>query len=323
MKYLICVISAVLAIHLSGIFCFANKGDGNLAGRISAGFMVINSSDNLVPDSSEEYLDSLNSGAEKKSSYLPVILGKATWDVGEKEGVKLFFDTDSPIDKAGSFVFNLGGSFSSPGSTIYLISAFASPFGEVWKNPYLTGARREETDTTKYGVKLAVNRIMGSGFRINFVYLHDDVDDDEIGTLIPDMARDGAVYAVTGNYSYYHSKSLEIRPQLSLRLGEYDGESNSFMKYKTSLEARYMEGRFLVAPEVFYSYTDYEEVDRIFDTSREDESYGITLKANYMAPFGFEKYSIMVLTGYSRGESNIDFYDAEGENFGLFLNYNF
>lgn len=323
MKYVTYLFITALAINLYSSFCFADEKGDNLTGRIGIGFMAINSGDNLIPDSSEDYLGSLNSSAEKESSFLPIILPQATWDIGEKDGVSLFLDTEPPIDKAGSFVINLGTSISSPGGTIYQLSAFASPFEKAWKNPYLTGVRREETDTSKYGAKFAINRILGSRFRVNFVYLNDAVDDDEIGELIPDMGRDGEVYALTGNYSYYPMESLEIRPQLSLRMGEYDGDSSSFKKYKASLKARYMHGKFMVLPEIFYSYTDYDEVDQIFNTSRENDSYGISLAVNYMAPFGFKNYSIMALAGYSRGDSSINFYDSEAENFGLFLTYNF
>ncbi len=62
---------------------------------------------------------------------------------------------------------------------------------------------QQETDTTKYGFNVGLNRIMGTGLRAQFVYLNDDVDEDTIGELIPELARDGSVYSLNINYSYY------------------------------------------------------------------------------------------------------------------------
>lgn len=293
--------------------------NGSLTVRLGLGFMVIDSGNNLNPDGSDKIIQSLDDGADRETSVIPLLLPSLTWDIGEKDGAKIFFDTEPPIDEVGGLALNLGSSYLNAAGTQYQLSIYATPFEEVWKNPYLTGAPREDTETTKSGVKLAANRILGSHFRINFVYMVDEVDDDEIGEIEPDLERDGAVYSISTNYSFHPTENLELRPQISFRLGEYDGDSNSFQKVKASLKASYTMGRVVLKPEIFYSYSEYDEIHPLFQKTRENDSYGANVMVNYMGPFGYRDWLVMGMAGYSKGDSNIDFYDTESINFGLFL----
>lgn len=295
----------------------------SLSGTIPIGAIVIDAGNNLNPNESSERLDNLDSSADLKTNYLPGILPEVTWDVGEPEGVKLYLTTDPPIDEVGGFSVNLGASYGIGRVGIIDTAFFFTPFEEAWKNPYITGVAREETDTTKYGFRIGMNRIMGTGFRAQLVYLNDDVDDDVIGELIPELARDGAVYSLNLNYSYYVSKNLELRPRVSIRNGDYDGEANSFMKYKIDFEARYMTGQWMIVPRVYFSHSDFEETNPIFGKTRDNDSYGISLMTTYVAPFNWEKWSLTGLVSMSKGDSNIDFYDTEAMTLGGLLNYHF
>ena len=294
-----------------------------VSGRLATGFMVIDSSDNLNPDGSEKKIDNLNSAAERQTSVVPVLLPTVTWDVGEPGQFKLFLNGEPPIDEVGSFALNVGGSQQVSGVGIVEAGMFFTPFARVWKNPYLTGVNREKTETSKYGAGIGFNRIMGTGLRLNAAFMVDEVDDDEIGRLIPDLARDGSIFAINANYSIYLSETLELRPRLGIRMGEYDGESNSFVKYKAEIEARYRVGRFMAIPRVFFSHSEYDKVNPLFGVTRENDSYGVRAMMNYLAPFGLMNWSLQLLAGYSRGDSNIDFYDTEGLSAGVFASYSF
>ena len=292
-------------------------------GSIGLGAIVIDSGNNLNPEGSKKRLDNLSSAADPVTTFLPAILPEVTWDAGQPEGIRFYLATDPPIDEVGGFALNLGASYKIDKAGILDTAVFFTPFEKAWENPYITGMNRKETDTTKYGFKIGLNRIMGTGFRAQFVYLNDDVDDDVIGKLMPDLARDGAVYSLNMNYSYYIGNNLELRPRFSIRHGEYDGEANSFMKYKIDLEARYMTGQWLIVPRVFYSHSDFEETNPIFNKTRKNDSYGASLMTTYMAPFNWEKWSATGLLSISRGDSNIDFYDTEATTIGGLLTYHF
>lgn len=292
-------------------------------GRVGLGVMFIDSGNNLNPSSSKAYLNDLNSAADRELKTIPLILPDVAYDIGDQDGLKLYFNTEAPIDEAGGFAFNFGGSYQFKGVGILDISTFFTPFEEAWQNPYITGVERQTSSTSKIGAKVAFNRIMGTGLRINVAYMNDDVDDDVIGELMPELARDGDIYALNANYSFEISKTFELRPRLSIRKGEYDGVSNSFTKVKIDLGARYIINRLVLIPRISYNYSEYDEINPIFNETRQDDGFGINLLANYIAPFGWRDWSSQAIVGYSRGDSNITFYDTESVSLGFFLTYRF
>ncbi len=317
------IISAVVTALMTVPALASADVTDSLSGTIGIGAIVIDSGNNLNPSGSKKRLDNLSSGADRETTIMPGILPTVTWDVGEPEGLKFYLTTDPPIDEVGGFSFNFGASYAAARVGIIDAAAFFTPFEEAWKNPYVIGVDREETDTTKYGLRIGLNRIMGTGFRAQLVYMADDVDDDVIGELFSELARDGAVYSMNLNYSYYVGENLELRPRLSIRKGDYDGDANSFMKYKIDFEARYKTGQWMIVPRVYFSHSDFDETDPIFDKTRDNDRYGVSLMTTYMAPFNWEKWSVTCLVDMSQGDSNIDFYDTEAITFGGLLNYHF
>lgn len=292
-------------------------------GRFGIGGIMIYSANNLNPKGSYKKIDDLESAADKKLNVVPVILPEVTHDIGEPKGFKFHFSTTPPIDEAGGFAFILGTSYQAGTLGIFEASTFFTPFEEAWEDPYVTGVSRKTTSTSKYGAKIGYNRIMGTGLRLNVVYMNDEVDEDVIGSLMPEMARDGAIYALNANYSFYVTKSFELRPRASIRKGDYDGEANSFTKYKFTVEARNMVGRLMFISKVYYSYSGYDKTNPIFATTRDNNGYGASLMTNYMAPFGFSDWSLVGLLSLSKGDSNINFYDTEAITVGAFLTYIF
>lgn len=291
-------------------------------GRTGLGIMFINSGNNLNPKGSEKRLDNLDSAAEKELTIIPFILPAATYDAGEPGGFKLYFNTQPAIDEVGSFSLNLGGSYTT-GIGIVDISTLFSPFEKVWENPYLLNASRTTSSTSKYGAKFALNRILGSNLYTNVVVMNDDVVDDEIGRIEPDLDRDGQVYAFNVNYRQVFSRAFELRPRFSIRKGEYEGESNSFTKLKLSLDGRYTYQKMTLLPKVAYSYKKNDKVHPIFDATKEENSVELRLLMSYAAPFGLEDWAAQMLLNYSYGDVNIDFFDNEAISTGIFMTYSF
>lgn len=295
----------------------------SFSGTVSVGAIVIESGNNLNPEGSEKRLDNLDSGADRETSVVAGVLPEVTWDVGEPDGMKLYLTSDPPIDEVGGLSLNLGATYELGETGILDTAVFFTPFEKAWENPFAVGVDREETDVNKLGFRVGLNRIMGTGLRAQFVYLSDDVEDDTIGALLPDLERDGSVYSFNMNYSYYLGENLELRPRVSFRVGDYEGDANSFVKYKLDFEARYKVGKFMVVPRVYFSHSDYDKVNPVFDKTRKNDSYGASLMTTYLAPFDLENWSVTCLLDLSKGDSNIDFYDTESATVGGLINYHF
>lgn len=321
MKYS-CVFASLLLFLLIGppIVNGTEEEPPSLTGRIGIGAMFINSGNNLNPKGSDKNIDDLDSAANKKLTIIPLIVPSLTYAVKDSGGLKFYFDTRPPIDEVGGFAINTGGSYPTKIGIIDT-SLYFTPFSEAYKNPYETGVDRASTSTSKYGIKVALNKIMGSNFRINTVYMKDDVDEDVIGDLVPELNRDGNIFVLNANYSFYPSRALELRPRISYSRGQYDGDSNSFNKFKADVELRYRVGRIMMIPRISYAYSEYDETNPIFNETRDNHNYNINILASYMAPFGMRDWAVQYLLGYGKGDSNLTFYDTESITFGAFLTY--
>lgn len=303
------------------VYGAAEEERSRIEGSASIGVIFINYSDNLDPRGSKKLLSSLDGEADKELTVMPFILPNLVYDIGKPDGAKLYLNAEPAIDEVGGFAINLGGSHPLAGVGIVDVSVFLNPLEKTWKDPYLTDVGRESTSSSKYGTKVALNRILDTGLHMNVVYMNNDVDDDAIARLQPDLARDGAVYAVNTHYNIFSSPTFELRPRLSVRKGEYDGESNSFVKGKVDLEARYSIDRLTLLPRIFYSRATYDKIDPIFAETRKNDGYGAMMTASYAAPFNLADWSLQGLIGYSRGDSNIDFYDNESVSAGVIMTY--
>ena len=83
---------------------------------------MIDSSNNLSPDGSKAIISDLYSSPKNELFTMPVLLPKITYDIGKRDGLKLYFNTRPEIDAVGGFAFNLSISFSS----IFLQPAYSS-----------------------------------------------------------------------------------------------------------------------------------------------------------------------------------------------------
>lgn len=297
--------------------------EARLTGKIGLGVIYINSANNLNPGSSDKYLEDINKAPAKESSVVPGILPQLSYDVASSGGLKFYLSTRPPIDEVGGFTLNLGATYPLFPFGIADLSFIANPFERAYKNPYLEGVDRESTATSSYGLRFGLNRVAGTGLRVAFILLNRDVDEDIIGRISPELGRDGNIYAFNLNYSFYPSSQLEIRPRISLRKGDFDGEANSFNKIKASLEGRYSTGRLGFMPSLSYTYSDYDEDNPVFSETREAEGFGLQLLTSYAKPMGWENWSAQLLLSYKESDANIDFYDTESYSAGAFLTYSF
>ncbi|THB79667.1 MAG: DUF2860 domain-containing protein [Desulfobulbaceae bacterium] len=321
-------LSATFVMVLTLVFCPTllasqpTESTDTFSGRVGLGFMFINSGNNLNPNGSEKRITNLDDSADPKLNVIPFIAPSFTYDAGEPGNFKLFFNTRPAIDEVGSFSFNLGGTYPTDIGVVEL-SAIVAPFERVWENPYQLNTNRTTSPTSNYGTKLALNRIMNSGFHANIVVINRDVDDDIIGDIEPDLQREGQVYALNINYLKTFSRSFGIRPRFSIRKGEFEGESNSFTKVKLSLDGRYTHQKFTVLPQVSYAYKKNDKVHPIFNETKEENALELRLLMSYAEPFDLEDWAAQMLVSYSYGDVNIDFYDTEALTTGVFLVYNF
>ena len=287
---------------------------------IELGVFVIEQANNLNTWSSNKRIENLGSGPHSHSRLLPIVL----FDLNLRYGKGNFLYFKTPIVELESSGIALGTEYqlsNDRGALDLSVSFF--PFDEVWKNPYLTGVDRQDTDVTRFGINLAWKDILNTGLDVDLRAETIDVQDDEIGELFDTLRRDGNTYAVSVSYTFRPAKSLSLKPELSFRQGDLDGESNSYDGYSASLMLIYAKRRYMLMPRLFYGVRNYKETHPLFDNKRDDDSWGAVLMATYFSPFDLKDYFVRGFLGYATSNSNIAFFDTEGKFAGVTCGYSF
>lgn len=314
----------LLQALLFPLACFSqDQSRSGLSSEFTAGVIFIDVADNLNPSGSKSSIASLESGPKRHLTTLPILLPEITYRFGGGNRFAWYFNTKSPLDEAGNFALSSGFSCHLPDLAAFDAGVFYVPFAEVWKNPYLLGEPRQETDVTPWGAQFTASRIADSELRVKVAYLREDVDRDDLAILFPDLARDGEIYHLAVSYGLFDKSVFPLRPQLSVSRGEYDGDSSSFTRGKAEITGRYMTGRYFFMPGVHYSYKEHDEKDPVFSSTRSEKGYGFNLIVKYGGLFDIKALGLLAIAGYGRGQANESFYDTESLVCGLGLSYAF
>jgi len=319
-RYLLALLPSLLLPATS--FGQDSPADG-LSTELTAGIFFIDSGNNLNPNGSKPYLSSLDDAPKRELTVIPALVPELTYRFGGDKQFAWYLNSRPPMDEAGSFALSTGMNSKLPGIATFDFGLFYVPFAEVWKNPYLVNVGREETDVLTWGGQFTAGRILDSPLELQIAALSEDVEDDDLVKLFPQLGRDGEIYNISTSYGFFQKSAFPLTPKLSFRKGEYDGDSSSFSKVKAEISGRYLAGRLFLLPTLFYSYKEYDEKDPIFDETREENGFGFNLIAKYNGLFNSESLGLMALVGYSRGEANEDFYNTESLLCGLGLSYRF
>ncbi|MEE4243510.1 MAG: DUF2860 family protein [Desulfopila sp.] len=310
-----------VALFTAAVCSAAEESD--FTGDIGVGVMFIDSANNLNPGSSKKIISNLDNGADRELTTVPIILPALAYYPDKNKPFHYTLTSRPPIEESGAFALSVGAATVFDQIADIKVALFAAPFGEVWKNPYLTNAPRDETDSRKYGTYLALDNILATRFRGSLIYYHTDVDDDLIGEITPELERDGNVVTANLGYAFDILPTFSLIPALSYSLGDHEGEAYSYSSYGVKLGGRYFSGKIALFPEISYKYTEYDAIHPIFQETRDENKVSFNVLLQYAAPFDMENFVFSAIAGYSLGDSGIDFYDTESIRFGLSLVYRF
>jgi hypothetical protein len=308
-----------LTVLLILLPCLAHAAERE-QNSIEFGLLFLEQANNLSTWSSKKRIEDLKSEPQGHSRVLPIVLFDLNLRYGE--GSSLYLKT--PILELESRGIALGTEYqlsNHRGALDVSVSFF--PFDEEWKNPFQAGIDRQDTDVTRFGIRLAWKEIFSTGLDVDLRAETIDVQDDEIGELFSALRRDGNTYAVSINYTLRPARSLSLKPELSFRRGDLDGKSNSYYGYTGSLMLIYAKRRSMIMPRLFYGVRNYDESHPVFDRKRGDHYWGAILMGTCFSPFDLKGYFVRGFLGYAKTDSNIAFFVAEGKFVGVTFGYGF
>lgn len=208
-----------------------------------------------------------------------------------------------------------------PDKSLLELALVTTPFGtpvRVWKDPYVVGEPRDETNRTSRGLRVDYDRILGSGFGVQFMARKIDIDKEQSGTtqlgLSPDEAdllkRTGNVNRLSVNYR----TPMFGRNQFQIRIGrltdDIDGKAMSGDQNEIQLTHAFFGERFFTAFNAFYWDEDYDKLNPVFAKTREDKTAGLAFMIFDTKIFNSKNWWGQFQAVWVNLDSNIDFYDA-------------
>lgn len=191
---------------------------------------------------------------------------------------------------------------------------------EVWQDPYLTGAKRKETDRTNNGFRVYWQQIMSSGLEMRYTYSDVDIDKERSGAslALTDeqrklLDRNGDVDRFSLLYEFASDDKRHIvTPQLTYIDRDLDGEAMANDGGSASVNYIYQYDKKLRwVFNASYSDLDWKEKNPIYDYKDSADSYGVSASFFYTGAFGLKDWTFNATAGWYEEDHDIDFYDSE------------
>jgi hypothetical protein len=194
---------------------------------------------------------------------------------------------------------------------------------EVWRDPYVVDDRRNKTDRTSRGIRLAWERMFNSNFEVDYIYRNIDINTERSGDALDlsgsdkdRLKRKGDNHQLIGAYWFEIGKNHLLSPQLIFDYQDLDGDAMKNYKTDFQLTYAYNGTKFSLGLNGFIGYADYDKKNPIYGKTQDDTRYGLGALGSWKNPFGWkpfghDKFRLYSQVGYFVSDSNIDFYDTD------------
>jgi hypothetical protein len=261
---------------------------------------------------------------------LDINLGIAVYDTEGKEKPKHDCEVEPAVFAEFQYTFDGGNQIyigtpfendgeptvgASFGNGLVDVSAFYISPEDVYKDPYIT--EREETTEAGFGGKIALNV---KSFKAGYELRHTEVKEDEIAKRFKELSREVFIHNLSASYQIELGGQLFIEPGMDVTYAMNNAKENNSdgddwaEKYRGAnigLSLTKMFGNVIVFVSAKVGENQYANDDPIFGADRVDNAANLTGAIQWLAPFGYEKYSAMVAGGMESNDSSIEFYDRD------------
>ena len=297
------------------------------SGYVQPGLGYLSIKSNMVAkvlsfDLSDQKINNLNDEPDSQSTALfslPFKLaytfqgGRTQVFLGTEVGDLLSFDTAQQLaikQEVGSLgVMQAGLLFS--GAT------------RVWKDPYVTGQNRDDTDRKNMGAQFTWDKMFGSNLELEYSIRKIDIGSEKSGEFLglsnadqDRLDRNGVVHKVSAAYQFTLAEKHRLTPEIALSYDDLDGEAMANTGLDLKLNYTYLGDPITLVLNGSIGAAEYDKSNPIYGKTRDDDRYGVSATVYYKNPwgwklFGSEPMQFYVTGAYSLTDSNIDFYTQE------------
>lgn len=304
-------------------------------GYISPNLSALSFRDNLVAgagslDIGSKRIESLSDKPDKESTGALSLAGEVGYAFAEP-GVYLFLGNRLEdflrLDNSSA----LGARMDLDRLGILEASAlFSSVPTEVWADPFLTGADREETDRTSSGARLGLARIFGTRLEAQVTVRKVELDDERSGESLDLSATERALLARDGDaarleilYTWVLNDRHVLIPSVDVGTYDADGDANSRDGAGVQLTHAYRQGRYRLVSNLALRQTSFDEANPVFDRKQDEDEVVLSTTGFYAGLFNLPRLSGMASLLYAKRDSRITFFDSEATVASLGVLYTF
>ena len=295
-------------------------------GHVNVGAGAASSETNMIAslssfDLGDARISSLDESASSEDLVLPVAQFELRYTLAENR-TQFYLGNQAAdyvnFELAPSLMTHLGIRQQIPEIGLVEIALGATTVAlDVWKDPYLVGDKRSETERTTTGVHIAWDQILDSGFEFTWAWKDIELDDEDSGESLDLTAAEQRLLRREGDfnrwdlsYDWKISQRHRLVPSIGYVDRELDGDAMAEDGVVATLRHLWDLDRWKLVTRLYYSDVESDEVNPIYDEERDKESLGASFTAFYSQPFGLKRWTANATVSYYDEDSNIDFYDA-------------
>jgi hypothetical protein len=309
--------AAVIIPEKSGFSGYVNLGAGGVSVKSNMMASIINGKVDVGDKTIKNLADSPNSS---EGGAIPALNFELSYTFGSTR-TQLYLG--NLLENYLSMEMNtLAGIRQDIGNAGNIGAAFTttSVDTQVWSDPYLTDAKRKDTDRTAQGFNVYWQQIMRSGLELKYSLNDIDIDKERSGESLALstaqrklLDRNGDVYRYTMSYEFASDDKRHIvTPAIAYVDRDLDGEAMANDGGVVSLNYIYQyNNHWSYVVNASYGDFDYKESNPIYGKEDSANSYGISGTVFYKEPFGWKDWSFNATAGYYEEDNDIDFYDTE------------
>lgn len=204
-------------------------------------------------------------------------------------------------------------------SVAYLFSAIPSA---IWRDPFVVGRGRKETDRASNGLRLGWHYIAETPLSLELSRRNIRIDDEwsgrdllltgQINTADKHLLdREGTQAVAKVSWLLRFAKHHSVEPELKWVHYDLEGKAVSHELTEVGLSYTYHSQQYSVATTLKYGRAGYDAVNPVFATQNASSSLGFALTASKNQLFTIKPLSLLVSLAAGRLDADIDFYDSD------------
>ncbi|MGR2950865.1 DUF2860 family protein [Vibrio vulnificus] len=323
------LLSSIAALASSYSLAEPDPFNPGFSGTISIniGFGQSQSQNNTHEDN--EITADLTNQGKKLSQASPFFLGRLQYSFGD---TLLFLGNSEEQIAEAQFQAELGVAHRFNNAMILTAALFGNvpSMEEVWRDPYLTGQKRQTTEQTVGGVRFAMDITSPLPISLKYAVASSEVEYDDIGlsqgltTEARSQLKRASDYQRFGaEISFPLSQSFVLSPAFYYTLRDADGDAKSNQLLTAQMSFLIAQGRHSVITTLRNSSASFDADNPVFSRKQDYESFGFFSVYSYADLWGWRNTQLNVMAGYQESDSDIDFYDSEEAFLSTGISYSF